>query len=215
MEGGGIMDEYITKKELLQVTGISYGQLYRWKRMNIIPENWFVKRSSFTGQETYFPRDKILERIQKIIELKDQYSLEELSKFFSPNPSEIELSEEVLISQEIISEPTLKAYKSNQPELKIYSFEPIYYMYICQEVAKTKLLSLEEGFLSFRFIQEYYSKHHHISQDLIALQKNTEIIWIMVPIQTPIVFESQAQVVQTFNLLDIMNELKMKLTGLY
>ena len=60
----------ISKKELLELTDISYGQLYRWKRKNIIPEEWFIKKSSYTGQETFFPRDKILERINKIKALK-------------------------------------------------------------------------------------------------------------------------------------------------
>ena len=51
----------ISKKDLLKTTGISYGQLYRWKREGLIPEEWFVKRSSPTGQETYFPPpDKII-----------------------------------------------------------------------------------------------------------------------------------------------------------
>ena len=31
----------ISKKELLDQTGISYGQLYRWKRKGLIPEAWF------------------------------------------------------------------------------------------------------------------------------------------------------------------------------
>ena len=74
----------ISKKDLLQLTGISYGQLYRWKRENLIPEAWFVKKASFTGQETFFPKDRILERTSKILELKDKYSLEELSNIFSP-----------------------------------------------------------------------------------------------------------------------------------
>jgi DNA-binding transcriptional MerR regulator len=76
--------DLISKKELLQLTGISYGQLYRWKRENLIPEAWFVKKASFTGQETFFPKDKILERTNRILELKDKYSLEELGNIFSP-----------------------------------------------------------------------------------------------------------------------------------
>lgn len=77
----------ISKKDLLKETGISYGQLYRWKREGLIPEAWFVKRSSFTGQETYFPREKILSRIHRIQELKDRYSLEELAKMLNPEIS--------------------------------------------------------------------------------------------------------------------------------
>ena len=73
------MDE-ISKKDLLAETGISYGQLYRWKREGLIPEEWFVKRSAFTGQETYFPRERILERVGIILEMKDEQSLEEIRR---------------------------------------------------------------------------------------------------------------------------------------
>jgi len=48
----------ISKKELLKQTGISYGQLYRWKREGLIPEEWFIKQPTFTGQETFFSQDK-------------------------------------------------------------------------------------------------------------------------------------------------------------
>ena len=74
----------ISKKDLLALTGISYGQLYRWKRQRLIPDEWFIKRSSYTGQETFFPREQILSRVQSILELKDEYSLEELAKVLSP-----------------------------------------------------------------------------------------------------------------------------------
>ena len=73
------MDE-ISKKELLAETGISYGQLYRWKREGLIPDEWFVKRAAYTGQETWFPRERILERIGMILERKDDQSLEEIRR---------------------------------------------------------------------------------------------------------------------------------------
>lgn len=72
----------ISKKDLLKETGISYGQLYRWKRERLIPEEWFMKRSAFTGQETFFPRDKIIPRVEAILEMKERYSLEEMAKIF-------------------------------------------------------------------------------------------------------------------------------------
>jgi len=78
------MDEKISKKDLLKETGISYGQLYRWKRENLIPDAWFEKQSSFTGQETFFPRTLILERVHFILTHKDEYSLTELKNLLSP-----------------------------------------------------------------------------------------------------------------------------------
>lgn len=73
----------ISKKDLLAVTGISYGQLYRWKRQQLIPEEWFIKKASYTGQETFFPREQIISRVQTILQLKDTYSMEQLAAMFA------------------------------------------------------------------------------------------------------------------------------------
>ena len=76
---GEAMDQtYISKKELLEMFGISYGALYRWKRMGLIPEDWFIRRSTSTGQETFFRREQILPRMELIQERGA--SLEELAK---------------------------------------------------------------------------------------------------------------------------------------
>lgn len=74
----------ISKKELLAKYGISYGSLYRWKRMGLIPEEWFIKTSTVTGQETFFDRDTVCERIELIISMKDNTSLEALAIKLNP-----------------------------------------------------------------------------------------------------------------------------------
>lgn len=76
-------EKLISKKELLKKYEISYGALYRWKRKGLIPEEWFIKESTVTGQETFFPRDLISERIELIKSQKDDISLDELSKRLS------------------------------------------------------------------------------------------------------------------------------------
>lgn len=73
----------ISKKDLLREMGISYGQFYRWKRMGLIPEAWFHRRSTFTGQETFLPREKIVARIRQIQGLKDEHSLNDLADMLS------------------------------------------------------------------------------------------------------------------------------------
>ena len=75
-------EEKITKKELLARYGISYGALYRWKRMKLIPEAWFEHRAAPTGQETVFPRDLICARIEEILGGKDEASLDEMAQRF-------------------------------------------------------------------------------------------------------------------------------------
>lgn len=71
--------ELISKKELLERYSISYGALYRWKRKGLIPEEWFIKKATTTGQETFFPKKLICERVELIQNQKDEYSLDELS----------------------------------------------------------------------------------------------------------------------------------------
>jgi hypothetical protein len=78
-------DEDISKQDALRATGISYGQFYRWKRMGLIPEAWFQRRATFTGQETFLPRRKLLDRIRRIQALKNHYSLEEIAQLLSPD----------------------------------------------------------------------------------------------------------------------------------
>lgn len=89
---GAISLELISKKQLLAETGISYGQLYRWKRERLIPEGWFIKQSSHTGQETFFPKEQMLARVWAILEAKDRYSLEELAKILSPEAVDVPLA---------------------------------------------------------------------------------------------------------------------------
>ena len=76
-------EELISKKELLALYEISYGALYRWKRKGLIPEDWFIKKSTVTGQETFFPRKLICERMELIKKQKDGVSLEEISALLS------------------------------------------------------------------------------------------------------------------------------------
>lgn len=75
--------DLISKKELLERYGISYGALYRWKRKGLIPEDWFIKKATVTGQETFFPKALICERVELILGQKDELSLDELAGKFN------------------------------------------------------------------------------------------------------------------------------------
>lgn len=77
--------ELLSKKELLERYGISYGALYRWKRKGLIPEDWFIKKSTVTGQETFFPKLLICERVEMILGQKDDLSLDELAGQINQN----------------------------------------------------------------------------------------------------------------------------------
>jgi len=90
---GGDNMQYMSKKDLLKETEISYGQLYRWKRAGLIPEEWFIKRSSYTGQETVFPKDSIVERIKLIQDLKNKMSHEQIADMLAGRKREVDLKD--------------------------------------------------------------------------------------------------------------------------
>ena len=71
--------DLLSKKELLERYGISYGALYRWKRKGLIPEDWFIKKATVTGQETFFPKALICERVEMILGQKEEISLDDLA----------------------------------------------------------------------------------------------------------------------------------------
>ena len=73
----------ISKKLLLEKYSISYGALYRWKRKGLIPEEWFIKKSTVTGQETFFPKDLIFERVELILSNKEDILLDKLAEKIS------------------------------------------------------------------------------------------------------------------------------------
>lgn len=78
-------DELISKKDLLLKYNISYGALYRWKRKGLIPDDWFIRKSTNTGQETYFNKSVICERVEAILALKNQNTaLEDMANIFNP-----------------------------------------------------------------------------------------------------------------------------------
>lgn len=76
-------ENLVSKKQLLEKYSISYGALYRWKRKGLIPEEWFIKKSTSTGQETFFPKDLIFERVELILAKKEDVLLDELAQKFS------------------------------------------------------------------------------------------------------------------------------------
>ena len=85
------MEEFISKKEVLAKYGISYGALYRWKRMGLIPEDWFIRRSTQTGQETFFPKTLMCARMEEILAQKNDSSLEELAEKYRSRTENLQL----------------------------------------------------------------------------------------------------------------------------
>jgi hypothetical protein len=212
-ESGYMEYNLISKKELLDLTGISYGQLYRWKRKKLIPEEWFIKKSSFTGQETFFPKDKVLDRINKITNMKDDLSLDEIANVFTPSLTEVFLSGEELKKRGLITDMTLNIYVNLNGDEKIFSFEKILYMYILEKFIKSGEVSLEEGKNILSEIKENYINVKDRNFDVLLIRKFGVAICLLISYPNEIIMENSAKLVHRVNILKCIEELKLKVLG--
>lgn len=206
--------ELISKKELLELTGISYGQLYRWKRKNLIPEDWFIKKSTFTGQETFFDKDKILERIDKIKSMKDDMdlSLDDIADMFSPQLANIILKKEELIQKNIVSQMSLNIYKSFHNDIEVFTFEKILNIAILEKFLESGSISLDEGKVILQCIEENYSKFKDKQCQAIFLRKFGVGICILTAVPNEIYFDNATNVAAKVNITEIIEMLKSKIT---
>ncbi len=156
--------ELISKKELLELTNISYGQLYRWKRKNIIPEMWFIKKSVSTGQETFFPRKQILERIEQIINLKDELSLDELANVFDPKAPTATLSKDRLLSKKYVKAESVVIYEQMQGGIVETLDEFVLIgIKIIDDYVASGMLTYQEGKQLLDFVAQH-QKHLNVEQ---------------------------------------------------
>lgn len=139
-----MQEELISKKELLKEKCISYGQLYRWKRKKLIPEEWFIKKSVSTGQETFFPKKKIIERIETILASKDDISLDELAYKFSKNIKDISINKSYIIDKNIASMSIINIFEEFMGSSENYDEKLLLSLMIFKEMIDSGFLSMDE-----------------------------------------------------------------------
>lgn len=196
----------ISKKELLELTQITYGQLYRWKRKQLIPEEWFIKRSSFTGQETYFPRKQILERIEKILSLKDDFSLDQLADTFSPAPKDLTADLGQLTEKGLVSGWVAEAYKTMFSEQ--LGFEDVLGLIICEEQLEKGAISREEGRELIGFLQKELTKLPEKAFVLKYVRKMGIGLWLLLESGQQAVFDEGTREILHLSVQSYMERIK-------
>ncbi len=204
--------ELISKKELLQLTNISYGQLYRWKRKNLIPEEWFIKKSVSTGQETFFPREQILERIAKIIELKDQVSLDELSEIFSPKVEEPSFEGTHLVEKNIVTQQGLVLFQSMVGEpANLSDLKQVLIVKILDENVVTGKITFDEGKLIWQFLNHHYPKFKGNQASILLMRHLGLPLVIGVLNREMVIFDERDKLILEIEVMKELGEIKLAL----
>jgi len=198
----------ITKKELLELTGISYGALYRWKRKNLIPDDWFIHRATFTGQETFFPREKILERVEKIKELKDSMSLDEIAEIFNPKPRAVSLTPGEIENLRIASENALELFIRGKTDAGPFSFEQSVEIRLLDKILKSGAIDGSDALSAAELAGEVLRSVEKESVKL-EIYKKQGVAFSLVTEEAGILFTDRtAEKAASFSLAQITAELK-------
>lgn len=202
-------DQLISKKELLEETSISYGQLYRWKRKNLIPEEWFIRKSTFTGQETFFPREDILKRISIIQKMKENLSLDEMREMLSPKMKDVSMTADELLTKGLISKPALHVFSEGGADT-VFSSRDLLSLYVLEELLQSGNVSLEEAKMAAEVLRKYDTAEIKKQTELIILRKLGVTTCFIAAAADSILFESSVKIVERVDLANASEELKTK-----
>lgn len=199
----------ISKKDLLKTTGISYGQLYRWKREGLIPEEWFVKRSSPTGQETYFPQEKILKRIHAIQQLKDSYSLEELARILTPEVSNRLFCEEDLEHFDELDIDVAADFMDAMSKDSFVFLEVLVMIALSQAMVDSAITE-EERTHAVSFLSKRMSELHSADYVLELLQAQGHLYILLKKEGSEVYLDDSLVAIRSINLNELSNAIKLK-----
>ena len=201
----------ISKKELLDATGISYGQLYRWKRKGLIPEDWFIRKSTFTGQETFFPRSRVLARIEKIKNMKEDISLDDLADVFSPVPEEVALSAEEAAQRGVASAEVLKIFFADRDGDGPLDFSDALQAHIFDMVLTSGDVSLDEARAMLDVMRTASIRQNGAATELYLVRKLGVFCCFAVSPPAEVCLDKDMRLVRRINLPSVTEALKLKL----
>lgn len=204
--------DLISKKDLLLATGISYGQLYRWKRKGLIPEDWFVRKSAFTGQETFFPREKMVARVERILSMKDEdASLDEIAEAVSSAPLPDTFAREDLLARDVVSAPALDLFAERHPGTSDLRFAELVSVAVADTLLRSGDAGRDEALAAIATLEEGWTTCESVSCDLVLLRKMGVSTVLIVSSASELLAESGARVVARIGLPERIEELKARL----
>ena len=204
--------ELISKKDLLLATGISYGQLYRWKRKGLIPEDWFVRKSAFTGQETFFPREKMLARVQRILSMKDEdASLDDIAEAVSPAPLPDTFKRDEILDRGAVSATALDLFAERHPGVSELRFAELLAASVADELLRSGDAGRDDALAAISTLEGGWTTCEKTSCDLLLLRKMGTSIVLLISSSSEVLVEDGVRVVARVQLPAQIEQLKTRL----
>ncbi len=205
---------YISKAEVLRRTGISYGQFYRWKRMGLIPEAWFHRRSTFTGQATFLPTDKVLPRVERILALKDAHGLDEIAEMLSPDLARKSYSGDELAAMDWIGDRARELYVPIGPADRPHTFEDVLCLTVIEELLAAGGLADEQIALAAAAVKDRLGELGDGADRSLSLLARDGVTVAAVH-RGPCLFDKETRILTRLSLDSLIEQIKVRLGGLF
>ncbi|MDF2837526.1 MAG: hypothetical protein K0Q63_3166, partial [Paenibacillus sp.] len=179
----------------------------------LIPEEWFIRKSAFTGQETFFPKDLILARIDKVLHLKDDLSLDELAGQLTSGPINATLSRNEMIERNIVSSIVAQRYMSGDAPATSYAFDRMLILYTIDMLLRSGEMGLDEGDSLLAVLEVHYPRFKGDACDLVFIRKMGVASFALVSSGALLYFDDGVKVLRRLNMHETMEQLKSKLQG--
>uniref|UniRef100_UPI001033AD5F DUF4004 family protein n=1 Tax=Clostridioides difficile TaxID=1496 RepID=UPI001033AD5F len=138
---------------------------------NIIPEEWCIKKSAFTGQETFFPRDKILERIELILSMKEETSLDDIANMFMKKDINKEFDIDFILSKEVICNYTKEIFQNLYKKEQSIGKKELLILSIIEKFLVKSIITFEELKLIVNIIEENFTSIYNESGKIYLFRK--------------------------------------------
>ena len=213
-------EKLISKKEILNSTGISYGQFYRWKRKGLIPDKWLIHKSTRTGQESFLPEDKILPRIEKIQELKEDNTLREIADLLSPELVEKKYVRSSLHNLDWVDRELLEAYEEIAGAKELYSFRDLLYLMVLFRL-KEAGEGARNAYLAIEALTSSETEGYEFDEKIVIARRSSKFrragpakansSGFCLIASGEVRFDPSIEILEELNLSELVRELKLEL----
>ena len=168
-----------------------------------------MRKSTFTGQETFFPKESILARIDKIKGMKEDRSLDDIAGMFSPVLSQMALTVEEIIDRKIVSRTAIQNYFGDKESSGVLSFQVLLSLYVLECLLQSGDVGLEEARNAVKSMEDGYSKFDGKACDLYVIRKAGISISILIPEISPVHLEQGVKIAAHLTIDRCAEKLKM------
>jgi hypothetical protein len=165
--------------------------------------------STFSGLETFFPREKLLARVVRILSMKDEdLSLDDIAEQVSSAPLPDTFGRDDVIARGIVSTAALELFAEGHPGLTELRFAELLTASVADTLLRSGDAGRDDAIAAIATLEAGWTTCEKTSCDLVLLRKMGVSVVLLVSSASELVTDSGARVVARITLPTQIEQLK-------